>query len=158
MGYYAELARRLRRRYLDSLWNVVLQKPEDVYSDCNHAATAITDLLARAEAAEDALSGKLAGHKEAGEAASKLLAYAKGVDIPEEIRDEMHAAAIMLFGVDEALSAAEDAEGRLEEAMENAAKWEGMYRAGIGLSAGFVSLHEEIAHWRERAEAADRDC
>lgn len=53
MGYYNELARRLRRRYLDSLGNVVLQKPADVYSDCNHAATAITDLLARAEAAEE---------------------------------------------------------------------------------------------------------
>ena len=52
MEYYEELARRLRRRYLDSLGNVVLQKPADVYSDCNHAATAITDLLARAEAAE----------------------------------------------------------------------------------------------------------
>ena len=48
MGYYKELPRRLRRRYLDSLRNVVLQNPADVYSDCNQAA----DLLARAEAAE----------------------------------------------------------------------------------------------------------
>ena len=52
MGYYKDLSRRLRRRYLDSLGNIVLQKPADVYSDCNYAATAITDLLARAEAAE----------------------------------------------------------------------------------------------------------
>lgn len=52
MGYYKELAIRLRRRYLDSLGNVVLQKPADVYSACNQASTAITDLLARAEAAE----------------------------------------------------------------------------------------------------------
>lgn len=49
---YKELSHRLRRRYLDSLGNVVLQKPSDVYSDCNQAAGAITSLLARAEAAE----------------------------------------------------------------------------------------------------------
>ena len=49
---YKELSHRLRRRYLDSLGNVVLQKPSDVYSDCNQAASAITDLLARAKAAE----------------------------------------------------------------------------------------------------------
>lgn len=50
--YYKELARRLRRRYLDSLGNVVLQKPADVYSDCNQAASAIVDLLARIESVE----------------------------------------------------------------------------------------------------------
>lgn len=50
--YYKELARRLRRRYLDSLGNVVLQKPADVYSDCNQAASAIADLLARIENVE----------------------------------------------------------------------------------------------------------
>lgn len=52
MGY-KELAVRLRRRYLNSLGNVGLQKPADVYYDCNQASTAIIDLLARAEAAED---------------------------------------------------------------------------------------------------------
>ena len=50
--YYKELARRLRRRYLDSLGNVVLQKPDDVYSDCNQAASAIADLLTRIESVE----------------------------------------------------------------------------------------------------------
>lgn len=50
--YYKELARRLRRRYLDSLGNVVLQKPADVYSDCNQAASAIADLLAQIENVE----------------------------------------------------------------------------------------------------------
>ena len=48
---YKELSKRMRKRYLDNL-NGLLQKPDDVFSDCNKAATAITDLLARAEAAE----------------------------------------------------------------------------------------------------------
>ena len=78
-------------------------------------ATAITDLLARAEAAENALSGK-AGHTGAGETASKLLSYSKDMDIPEDVRAEIHAAAIMLFGVEEALRAAEVAEARAEKA------------------------------------------
>lgn len=55
-------------------------------------------------------------YKEAGETASKLLAYAKDMGLPEEIRDEIHAAAIMLFGVEEALRAAEAAENRAEKA------------------------------------------
>lgn len=49
---YKELSKRMRKRYLDNL-NGLLQKPDDVFSDCNKAATAITDLLARAEAAEE---------------------------------------------------------------------------------------------------------
>lgn len=52
MRYYRELARRLRRRYLDSLGNVVLQNPADVYSDCNQAATAINDLIEKKETEE----------------------------------------------------------------------------------------------------------
>lgn len=69
--YYKELARRLRRRYLDSLGNVVLQKPADVYSDCNHAATAITDLLARAEAAEARCARLEEARENANEACAK---------------------------------------------------------------------------------------
>lgn len=44
MRYYQELAVRLRRRYLDDL-NGVLQRHADVFSDCNQASSAITDLL-----------------------------------------------------------------------------------------------------------------
>lgn len=55
-------------------------------------------------------------YKEVGETASKLLVYAKDMGLPEEIRGEMHAAAIMLFGVEEALRAAEAAEARAEKA------------------------------------------
>lgn len=48
---YKELSKRMRKRYLDNL-NGLLQEPDDVFSDFNKAATAITDLLSRAEAAE----------------------------------------------------------------------------------------------------------
>lgn len=48
---YKEQAHRLRRRYLDNV-DGILQNPKDVYNDCNQAATSITDLLSRAEAAE----------------------------------------------------------------------------------------------------------
>lgn len=47
-----ELARRLHRRYLDSLENEVVQNPKDVYRDCGKASIAITELLVRAKAAE----------------------------------------------------------------------------------------------------------
>lgn len=72
MEYYKELARRMRRRYLDSLGNEVLQKPEDVYSDCNQAATAIYDLLGLVKLDEDAqeyLQKKLSEYKNRAEAA-----------------------------------------------------------------------------------------
>lgn len=54
---YKELSKRMRKRYLDNL-NGLLQKPDDVFSDCNKAATAITDLLARVEAAEKEVEWK----------------------------------------------------------------------------------------------------
>ena len=68
---YKKMAHKLRHRYLDSLGHEVLQNPKDVYNDCNQAATAITDLLARAETAEARCKRLEEARENANEAAAK---------------------------------------------------------------------------------------
>lgn len=49
---YKGQAHMLRRHYLDYMEGIIFQRLDVVCKDCNLAATSITDLLARAEAAE----------------------------------------------------------------------------------------------------------
>lgn len=86
--YYKELARRLRMRYLNSLGNVVLQKPADVYYDCNHAATAITDLLARAEA-EDERAEKAERERDAAMELIGWIYYEACISVEHDMRQHL---------------------------------------------------------------------
>lgn len=49
---YKGQAHMLRRHYLDNMEGIIFQRLDVICKDCNLAATAITDLLARAEAAK----------------------------------------------------------------------------------------------------------
>lgn len=115
---------------------------KSVFGRLEFYAAAITDLLARAEAAEAAnnqLEGTVTTLMESNRKLSEELKAHTETDLAK---------------AHEALSAdwskqkqrAEAAEARAEKA-----------ETLLGLSKGFVSLHEEIAHWRERAEKSEAE-
>lgn len=103
-------------------------KPDD-FLEMN--AAAITDLLVRAEAeeakandAERVALGMAANYFRVNEVAKKILDYSRSDDTPDGMKDDLHEAAIMLFGVDEAQRKAEQAMERAEKAEDRAEKAE----------------------------------
>ena len=83
----------------------------------------ITDLLARAEAAETrasdaerALRGMIEGYFRVNEVAKKILNYSKDDDTPGDMRDDLKEASTMLFRIDESFRKAERGTERAEKA------------------------------------------
>lgn len=121
------------------------------------AATAITDLLARVEAEEArandmerALCGMVANYFRVNEVAKKVLDYARDDDTPAEMKDDLHEAAIMLFGMDEAHRRAEQSAERAEKAEARAEKAERERDIAVDLCGKLIALCSPPKEWKPK--------